>query len=116
MAIEQLDIISGTLSIITVVIGTMIGLVIVSRYFKYKNISFLYWGIAITLLVCFLYAASISFVLAVFTGKGLSPGIYTFLATWSTPVVTLFLMAAFNEFAYKDRHKLLVFIVLIITI
>jgi len=116
MVIAQLDVISGILTILTIIIGTIVGLLIMSRYLKYKHISLIYWGSTVIILVCFLYAAAVSFILALNTGKGLPIGTYVFLATWSSPVMTIFLMASFTELVYKKRQKQLVLIVSIITI
>jgi len=106
MVVATIDILNGVFSIIFVVISTIAGLIIASKYFKSKIKTLLYIGIAWILIVCPWWPSSASVLSALATGKGLTLENYLLLGNLFVPVFIFFLMAAFTEIYYNDKQKL----------
>ncbi len=106
MVVATIDILNGVFSIIFVVISTIAGLIIASKYFKSKIKTLLYIGIAWILIVCPWWPSSASVLSALATGQGLTLETYLLLGNLFVPVFIFFLVAAFTEIYYNDKQKL----------
>lgn len=90
MGLNDLDVLNGTLSIIVVLISLSIGLTIISKYFKYKQITLIYVGLAWIGIFSPWWSSSISFIMALTTGTGLSEEIYFLIGGIFTAFVVYF--------------------------
>ncbi len=114
MALQPIEILNGILSLIFVIISTYIGLRIASRYLKHKQITFILVGISWIGFSSLWIAPSISIVLAISTGKGLTPFMYFFIANALIPFYLFIWMTAITEFLYKGKQKTILIITAIL--
>ncbi|MBD3254086.1 MAG: hypothetical protein GF383_03295 [Candidatus Lokiarchaeota archaeon] len=110
MALTQTEILNGVFSIVCVVISTIIGVIIASRYIKYKQRTLLLVGITWIGLFSPWWPSSISFLLIIFTGSGLSAPMYFFLGNFVAPVILLIWIIALTDLKYKNSQNLLILI------
>lgn len=118
MALETLDIVNGIFGLIFVLISIILGVIIVLKYFKSKEINFLLVGLTWIFLVSGWYGTSVSFLVALFTGgDGLTFEMIILLNLIPLPLALIFWSIAFTNFLYKERQTLfLAFIFIYITI
>ena len=107
---EPLDFINGIFSVIFVFISLFVGLVIFLKYFKYKDKIYFYVGITWILISCPWWPSSLSFLIALSNGIGLSSQIYFLLGNVVIPLAIIFWFLAFTEFIYTEKRKLLLLI------
>lgn len=110
MVLQPIEILSGILSLIFVLISTYIGLRIASRYTKHKQITLILVGISWIGISSLWIAPSISILLALSTGEGLTPFMYFFIANAFIPFYLFIWMMAITEFLYKDKQKMILLI------
>lgn len=82
MALEdltQLEILQGSASLIYAVTGTIIGLIIASKYITYEKKELLGIGISLALITAPWYGGGISFLTMVFFGYILDDSLYFFI-------------------------------------
>ncbi len=103
---EPLDFINGIFSVIFVFISLFVGLVIFLKYFKYKEKIYLYVGTTWILISCPWWPSSLSFLIALTNGSGLSSPIYFLLGNFVIPLAIIFWFLAFTEFLYTEKRKL----------
>jgi hypothetical protein len=116
MPLEPIVYLIGILSIIYVAISTYVGLTIASKYFKYKRRIFLLMGFTWVFICCPWWPSSISFILALITGKGLTVHSYILIGTSCIPLVLSLLATSYAELKYKDKLKSTVIVFIVITI
>ena len=114
MALQPIEILNGILSLIFVIISTYIGLRIASKYLKHKQITLILVGISWIGVSSLWIAPSISIVLALSTGEGLTPFMYFFIANALIPFYLFIWITAITEFMYKDKQKIILLITAII--
>jgi len=90
-----------------------VGITISSKYFKYKQRAFLFVGIAWIGLCEPWLSSSISFLLAITTGEGLSPEMYAIIGMTFVPISILSWIIAYADLIMK-KHKKLIIIVFVI--
>ncbi len=111
MVLQPIEILNGTLSLIFVVISTYIGIKIVSKYREYKQRLFILVGLTWILLCEIWWASSISFLVALVNGVGLSPQIYFLIGNLLVPVTILIWLTAFTTFLdVNKRNKKIILI------
>lgn len=110
MELQLLEILSGTFSVLFVIISTIVGLKIALKYFEVKQKVFLYTGIVWILIVEPWWPSSISFLVALITGNGLTAQMYFLIGNIFVPIAVLLWIAAFTELLYKKRQLLFVII------
>jgi hypothetical protein len=107
MALELLDILNGTFGLIFVGISIILGLIIVSKYFKNKNVNFLLTGFTLVFLVSGWYGTSVSFLVALSTGgDGLFFETIMLFNFLPLPASLILWIIAFTNFLYKEKQKL----------
>ena len=107
MALEPLDIVNGTFGLLFVVISIILGVIIVLKYFKTKDINFLLVGLTWIFLISGWYGTSASFLVALFTGgDGLSLEMILLLNFIPLPIGFLLWSIAFTNFLYKEKQLL----------
>ncbi|MFX1592548.1 MAG: hypothetical protein ACFFCL_07640, partial [Promethearchaeota archaeon] len=71
MSLNLLDTVNGVFSLIFVVISIMVGLIILSRYYRYKERVYLYVGTTWMFISSSWWSSSISFLVALGNGVGI---------------------------------------------
>lgn len=110
MVLTPLEVLTGSLSLVTVVISTIIGLRIVSKYFAHKRRELLLVGFTWILLCEIWWSSAFSFLAALFTGVGFTPELYFTLGNLFVPVALIFWLTAYTDFLYKTKQKLILLI------
>ncbi|MFX1394862.1 MAG: hypothetical protein ACFFAH_14980 [Promethearchaeota archaeon] len=114
MALEPLDIVNGIFGLLFVLISIIVGVIIIKKYFKNKDINLLLVGMTWILLASGWYGTSTSFLVALFTGTdGLSFVMIMLLNFIPLPFALIFWMIAFTNFLYKDKQKIILGVVCI---
>ncbi len=108
MQMTPLQFTSGLMSLIFVSISVGIGLVMISKYFKYKQINLLYVGITWAGIVSPWYSSSISFILVLATGQGLTPQSYFFIAFFLSPFILVIWFIAFTTLVTFQNRNLII--------
>jgi len=92
-------------------ISTILGLIIVTKYFKFKQRELLLVGITWILIVSPYWPDAINFIMILTYGTILDITIYFFLANALIPIIHITWMIAFTDLLYKKNQKkiLLVF-------
>ncbi len=111
MALQPLDIVNGVFGTLFVIISIIIGVVIISKYFKDKNINFIYVGLTWILIASGWYGTTVSFWIALITGSdGLSYQMIMLFNFIPLPFGLFFWLLAFSNFLYKEKKKLIIII------
>ena len=111
MSLEPLDIINGVFSIIFVAISIMVGLIILSRYFRYKEIAYFYVGSTWMLLSSSWWPSCISFLVALSNSVGITENLYFLIGNVFVPLAVVLWLFAFTEFLYNEKRKQILMIV-----
>lgn len=108
--LTTIELVNGILSIIFVSISIIIGTKIASKYFKYKQRTFLLVGITWIGLVSLWYSHVISVLLILTTGNGISDRLYMFLGNALLPFTWFIWIIAFTDLVCKDKQKIFLII------
>jgi hypothetical protein len=110
MDLTPIVVLTGSFSLATVVISTIIGLRIASKYFMHKRRELLLVGFTWILLCEIWWSSAFSFLAAIFTGVGFTPEIYFTIGNLFVPVALIFWLTAYTDFLYKKKQKLILLI------
>ncbi len=110
MALEALDIVNGIFSLIFVAISLLVGLIILSKYFQYKERIYFLVGSTWILISEPWWPSSLSFLIAIVNDVGLSSQMYFLIGNLFVPVAIIVWLIAFTEFLYKEKRKLILMI------
>jgi hypothetical protein len=102
--LTPLDILNGTTGLLTFGISLIIGLTIVSKYFKYKDRVFLLVGIVAILITEPWWPSSIGF-LVILAGGELTTELFVILANIFIPLSVFLWLTAFTDLKYKREQK-----------
>jgi len=114
--VTPIEYLNGSLSLACVIVSIIVGLTIISRYPKYKQVNLILVGITWICLFSPWWPSTISFLVALITGKGLTPTMYFFIGFFVSPFILTIWIVAFTSFKFKKYQKLIVGIYLIIGI
>lgn len=114
MALTPIEIVNGILALIWVTISIIIGIIIASRYRKYKQNVLIYVGLSWIGIANGWFPTSISFILALTTGNGLTPVMYFFIGNAFIPATLFIWMIVITELMYKEKQKVILLIFAII--
>ncbi|MBY8986116.1 MAG: hypothetical protein KGD65_13655 [Candidatus Lokiarchaeota archaeon] len=114
MALNPLDIINGIFSFIFVVISLVVGVLILIRYFRYKEKIYFLVGATWILISEPWWPSSLSFLVSLSNGIGLPPTIYFLIGNMLIPVAIAFWLLAFTEFLLTEKRKLILLVFAII--
>ena len=114
VTLSTLDFVNGFFSLLVITVGAIIGLTIASKYFKYKNKAYLYWGNTYLGFYCPWWPSGISFLSVIITGQPISPFMYLFLGNIFIPPLLIFWLLGLTEMIYQDKRKILLIIYSII--
>ncbi len=110
MTLNTLDIINGTFSLIFVGISLFVGIVIFSKYFKFKEKIYLLVGATWIFISEPWWPSSLSFLVALSNGVGISEQIYFLIGNLLVPLAIALWLVAFTEFLYTEKRKLILLI------
>jgi len=116
MALETIDIINGILILFIITISVLVGLKIISLYFKNNDKVYIFAGLFWIFLVCPWYAHSTAFIVALTTGKGLTPEVYFILGNFFIPIGMIVWLTVFTELCYKDKQKIILGVFIIYSV
>ena len=106
MPLTPLDIVNGTFGLLFVSISVILGFIIILKYFKSKNINFLWVGLTWIFITAGWWGTSISFLVALLTGgEGLSFEMIMLLNFIPLPLGLIFWSMAFTNFLYEEKRK-----------
>lgn len=114
MVLSDFFIVNGLTATILVLTSVLVGVRIISKYFKVRRREFIYFGCTWILIVQPWYPAMVYFVVGLFGGE-LSLTQYLWIEI-TIPFSLLFGIAGFTELLYNQLQKLLIFIFLIIEV
>ncbi len=114
----EIEFINGLFTLILVIIFMSVSLTIISKYFKSKEPMFLYVGITWGIMAEAWIPNAISFVivLIISTSEGLPIIPFLIIGTSFYPVGLLCWTKAFTDFFYKERQKIVLCVMAIISI
>jgi len=114
MSLNPLDMVNGIFSLIFVVISLLIGLIILSRFFRYKEKIYFLVGATWIFISEPWWPSSISFLVALVNGVGISSSIYFLIGNIFVPLAIVLWLLAFTEFLYTEKRKLILSIFTVI--
>lgn len=110
MALEPLQSLNGAFSLLVVIIYTVVGLKIASKYFELKQRVFLLVGITWIGLASPWWPSTLSWLIAIINdSNGLqdSPAIYFMIGNVMIPLFLLTWMVAFTDLLYKNKQAII---------
>lgn len=113
MALDSVQILSGAMSLLVVIIAIYVGFRILAKYFEYKKREFLFVGVTSFILVEPWWPSATSFLVITITGKAISSQLYFFLGNAFIPVGLILWIAAFTDLLYKEKQKLFLAIIIL---
>jgi len=116
MALTPIESLIGLFSLIFSIIATIIGLLIASKYRKYKQNTLLYVGLALPGLAFPWYPSSISFLTTLMIDQSLSREWYFLIGNAFLPIALFFWMLALTELILKKKQKIILIIYTVIGI
>ena len=114
MTLSFLDTLNGVFSVIFVAISLLVGFTILSRYFKYKERVYFLVGSTWVLISSPWWPSSLSFLVALSNGVGITEEAYFLIGNILVPVAVALWLLAFTEFLYTEKRKLILSIFAII--
>ncbi|MEJ2250139.1 MAG: hypothetical protein P8Y70_16835 [Candidatus Lokiarchaeota archaeon] len=108
MALELIDIIQGTFSLIFVVISLIVGITILLKYSQYKKVIYILVGLSWIGLANPWMPDSISFLMIMFGLAPLPDVLYFIIGNAFLPLFLVFWISALTELLYKNKQKLLI--------
>ncbi len=117
MVLSFEDTLNGSLSFVFVILSTIVGIIIITRYFKEKNITILYMGGALILIACPWWPSTISLFLGLATGgTGLPETYYIILGNVMIPGFHILFTASLMELKWPDKKNLMLGVLIAIDI
>lgn len=116
MALKLVDILQGSFSLVFVIISIVIGLTILSKYFKFKNRLYILVGIS-WLGISFPWIPdSISFILNIFFQTSLPVELYFIIGNVFIPIALLTWIIAYTDMIDKRKQKMAVLLTTIFSV
>ncbi|MBN1801058.1 MAG: hypothetical protein JW891_06085 [Candidatus Lokiarchaeota archaeon] len=106
--------IGGILSLLYVIVTTITGSLIISKYFKYKEKAFLYIGIATVGISSPWWPSTLSFFSILFTQERLAQEVYFIVGVSFIPVFAFFWILGLNILVFNGKNKILIGVVFIL--
>ena len=109
-----LDLIIGFFTLTFVSISIILGIILISKYFKYKERAFILVGITWMLIVSPYWSDVTAFIYQLFTQKLIVERIYFFITFCFVPIAHIIWIISFtNLMMYEKRKKTILWIILI---
>ena len=116
MALELVDYLQGSFSLIFVIISVIIGITILSKYFEFKNRLYILVGISWIGIANPWMPDSISFLMNVFIQQSLPVGWYFIIGNCFIPIALLTWLTAFTDMIHRKAQKKVIIITIILSI
>ena len=116
MALEPVEILNSSLSLICVVFFTIVGILMILKYHKYKDQTLLLVGIAWIIMGTPWWPSSFGFLFYISSGVGINLEAYLMLGNTLLPVGVLCFVEALTNLKYQEKKKLLFWIFMVIGI
>lgn len=116
MALEPVDYLQGSFSLIFVIISLIIGITILSKYFEFKNRLYILVGISWIGVSVPWMPDSISFLMNLIVQRSLDPGWYFIIGNCFLPIALIMWSIAFTDMIYRQAQKKIVLTVVILSI
>ncbi len=113
MELENIEILNGILMIILCSISIYVGIKIISKSFKRKEIVYFYAGMFWILLFSPWYPGVLAFFSVIFTGERLTPELYMSINGILIPIAITLWIITFTEILYKEKQLLFVGIMIL---
>ncbi|NVM35035.1 MAG: hypothetical protein HWN81_05535 [Candidatus Lokiarchaeota archaeon] len=110
MSLNPLDTVNGIFSLIFVAISLFVGVIILSKYFRYKERIYLMVGATWIFISCPWWSSSLSFLVALSNGVGITPEAYFTIGNILIPCAIILWLLAFTEFLYTEKRKLILLV------
>ncbi|MFW9875165.1 MAG: hypothetical protein ACFFG0_18830 [Candidatus Thorarchaeota archaeon] len=114
MSLSTLDTVNGLFSLIFVIISLLIGFIILSRYFKYKERIYFLVGATWIFISEPWWPSSVSFLISSSSNVVIPEGLYFLIGNIFVPLAIFLWLLAFTEFLYSEKRKLILLIFTII--
>ena len=112
--LEPFDYVSGSLSLIILIISIFIVCVVLYKYNKLREKNFIYFAISITILVEPWWPGAISFIMVFFNnGSGLPDQAYRFLGNVFIPIGLLAWTILCTDLIFTQKRKILIYSIII---
>jgi hypothetical protein len=117
MSLTPLDILNGILGLLVVTISFILGLIVILKYFKNRNVNFILLGINLIFLASGWYGTSTSFIVAFINNSdGLALELILLLNFIPLPIGLICWCSFYTNILMKDKQKLFLLIIIIITV
>ncbi|MEE9377613.1 MAG: hypothetical protein V3V33_06215 [Candidatus Lokiarchaeia archaeon] len=116
MALELVDYLQGSFSLIFVVISLIIGITIISKYFEFKNRLLILVGISWIGVGNPWMPDSISFLMNIFIGESLPVEWYFIIGNCFIPIALLTWLIAYTDMIRKKAQKKVIIITILLSI
>ncbi|MBD3211485.1 MAG: hypothetical protein GF311_02670 [Candidatus Lokiarchaeota archaeon] len=105
MSLQPIDYLNGISSLIYVSVSIVVGLIILAKYFKLRDINFIFVGFTWIGMSEPWIPSGISFLCNLFTQMGLSLEIYVIIGNVFIPASVLCWLFAFTSMIYPEKKK-----------
>jgi len=116
MTLDPLDILNGIFSFMFVVISLVVGVLILLRYLRYKEKIYFLVGATWILISEPWWPSSLSFLVSLSNGVGLTPSLYFLIGNTLVPLAIILWLLAFTDFLFTEKRKMILLIFIIIGI
>jgi hypothetical protein len=115
---ELVDVLHGTFSLVYVIISFTIGLIILLKYFKFRNRLYILVGLTWGFLSLIWLPDSVSFLRSLFFPQSgqLSEEMYFIIGNAFIPIALISWIIAYTDMINKDKQKLAVYLIVILSI
>lgn len=113
---ELVDILHGSFSLLYVIISFALGLIILFKYFKFKNRLYILVGLTWIFLSFPWLPDSISFLMNIFLQMSLASEWYFIIGNVFIPIALISWIIAYTDMINRDKQKLAVGIILILSL
>ncbi len=111
--LQPFDILNSILQTIFVITTIIVGLIIASKYFKYKNRVFLLVGVAWIGLVEPWMASVSNFFYTIFTGDMFNVQVFLLISMTFIPISLFLWFLAITDLMYKEKQKIILILIAI---
>lgn len=116
MVYDVIEILNGALSLIFVLVSVAVGIMIIKRYFRLKNTTFLYMGLSWIGITSPWWGSTISFFTYLAMGKGIELWFYLLITLPFVPIFFMFYTKAISDLLWKEYQTILLVLFAIIGI
>jgi len=102
--------ISGLFSLFFVIISLIVGVLLILKYFRYKQSNFLLVGLTWIGMVSIWYPSAINVIYLSITGSSIPDLLFMGIGMGLIPITTFIWMIAFTGLLYKEKQKIILLI------